>query len=226
VDSLAPLLTEPLKHRCTIIPSRMRLQDRRICRWIGFGLGKGVTHPERDLSVFTSPPHIRSAAHGEMIQGFRGIRVDPSPFCYEALHRDGFGGFVRWASFADPVGGPGFLGIDWSYRLRPTGGVAHTMLRAWQTCRALADHGFPRNAEVVLLNWRMIEIIVLQEWRRAYGLITLQDWLEKGRAYFAQRSRFCPRCGSASMNNPHMRYCGSCGCKVALVRKLARTKEL
>ncbi|MDO8583602.1 MAG: hypothetical protein Q7R83_00285, partial [bacterium] len=51
IESLGGVIREPLEHRCLMETGYMEPQDIPFCRWIGYGLGKGVTHPERNISV-------------------------------------------------------------------------------------------------------------------------------------------------------------------------------
>jgi hypothetical protein len=217
--SLMPALRERSAKEFLMGDYVMRREERETCRWLGFPIVKGVTHPERNISAFAHLHNLASALHAELAAGFPDVHVDPTPLCYAPEHHFGFGGFVRWAYFVNPEGGAGFMGIDWSYHLRPTGGVAHSMRRVSQTVRALARHGLPLDEEIVLLNGRMCESPYLEDWRQAVALVTVRDWLKRGPVLFRKGSTRCPRCGQPTMRDRQAKFCSFCGCQPQLVCK-------
>ncbi len=190
-------------------PGRMRVVDRKACRWLDYGIIKGVTQPEWDISVCAQPEQMIRGLHGELVQGFAQVPVDSVRRCYRADHRFGFGGFVRWVYFVRQEQ-HGFVGIDWSYVLRPTAGVAHSMRRVWQTVQVLARHGVPLLTEVVLLNARMCEPRNLEAWRMSEQLITVHDWTLRGKKMFNLHSEWCPRCGHRTHDKEAV-FCRMCG---------------
>lgn len=209
--SLTPYLTNSLKTDATMDATRMSPTDVARCRWIGFGIGKGVTHPHRDISIFAIPTELTRGLHGELIQGFPD--VDPVPLCYDGLnHVHGFGGFIRWVHFANPKGGPGIFGIDWSIVERPTAGIATSWRSVAQLVVIVTRHGIPRDTEVVLLNWRMCEEPEIEHLRQSLGLGTIDDWMSRGHGLFGPASDHCPRCGIRTLQN-FPRYCFRCGCE-------------
>ncbi|MDP3985362.1 MAG: hypothetical protein Q8P82_01240 [bacterium] len=217
VPSLRPYLRASLEKGQRMDLSVMRPEDREHCAWIGFGIGKGVTDPQRNVSVFAVPENLESGLHGELIQEFPG--VDPVPLCYERFaHKNGFGRFVRWVYFADPAGGPGYIGVDWSLVERATAGVAVSMKSAGNVFAALAAHGLPKDTKTALLNWRMCEHPSWREIRVSLGLETVADWELRAPALFGPKSRYCPRCGAKTLAEP-AEFCSQCGCKPALFWK-------
>ena len=125
VTSLGPYLGRSLGLGMMMDTAVMCPEDIAGCRWIGFGIEKGVTSVAEDTTVFAIPKEMKHGLHAELVEGFPNL--DPFPLCYDmAKHLRGFGAFIRWAYFADPMGGPGVLGVDWSLSARPTGGVATT----------------------------------------------------------------------------------------------------
>jgi hypothetical protein len=216
VSSLTPYLRESLLHNCLVEPSLMTEDDRHACRWLGYGLGKGVSNPKSQVSVYGIPETMTRGLHGELIQNFPG--VDPLPHCYEDNHALGFDGFVRWVYFAHPERDEGILGIDWSLAARKTAGVANSMLKVCALAQICKAHGVPKESELVLLNWRMLEPKYAQKLRHTIGLQSLEDWATHGREVFKQGSVCCPRCGQATLKG-NRRFCYRCGCKPELITK-------
>lgn len=213
VPSLAPYLHRSLALGMTMDAHVMRAEDAATCRWIGYGIGKGVTHPQTETTVFGVPRELRSGLHAELVAGFSD--VDPFPLCYDdRAHVFGFGGFVRWVYFADPSGGPGVFGLDWSIAARPTSGVAHAMIAVAAIARIAAEHGIPPDAELALLNWRMCEELVITALRERMALRTVADWNTRAPAYFRRGSGYCPRCGLRTLAHRE-RFCSRCGCDPA-----------
>ena len=198
-----------LKSVVCIRPEIMRKEDVENCRWIGYGIIKGVTSPKNNLTIYGIPEEPCSGLHGELISGQPD--VDPTPLCYEENHDKGFGDFVRWVIFADPKERQHFFGIDFSLTLRPTSGVATSFRKVWEIVGTLIDQGISPWIEVVLLNCRMIEPEYLTQVRKDAGLITAFDWVVKGERYFSQRSNFCPKCGQKTFEKNSHKYCCLCG---------------
>jgi len=226
IRSLGLLEKEPFREDCTMDADRMDAKTRKRCRWLGFGIWKGVTHPERDISVFAAPDRLKSGLHGELIQGFRGIPVDQTPTCYEAGQKHGFNGFVRWSFFNHPEAERAIIGIDSSYYVAWNGGVAHTMCRLTEVACALARHELSHQCEVVLLDWRMTEHPRLETLRHELDLVTLGDWITKGPQLFMSPGPHCPRCGFRTFEEISRRFCSLCGCdpRVVLAHH-SKTKE-
>ncbi len=217
ISSLAPYLSASLTSGHRMEAERMREDERKDCRWIGFGIGKGVTHPRAGITVFAVPRDLVSGLHGELIQGFDGIETDPTPGCYEPDADPGFGGFVRWVLFADPDGRRDVLGVDFSLALTDRGGVATAMLTVAEVAAVVMAQGMKPKTEVALLNCRMCEPAELAEWRRENGLATLDDWAAK-RDVFLRSDCFCPRCGLPLPEGDSADFCGRCGCRPTLIR--------
>ncbi len=185
ITVLSPYLSMPYELN-QLMQRREKTELDTTCRWIGFGIGKGVTHPMMDISVFgikriigpNDDDKIMKGLHGKMMQGFKDIPVDPVHRCYKDDHELGFGGFIRWVSFFHPEKN-GFLGIDYDRTERPTSGVACSMQEVYEVVRILARHGFPKDYEVVMLNGRMHEDPESTAWRKEHELVTLRDWIEK-----------------------------------------------
>ncbi len=217
VPSLAPYLEASLQASQCMDQRKMHPASVQGCRWVGYGIGKGVTHPRRNITVFAIPQELTSGLHGDLVQGFDEVPVDPTPFCYESSATIGFGGFVRWVLFADPKRTQNILGIDFSLVVNEHAGVATTVLRILQTVETIACHGIASHTEIALLNTRMREPHSLFAWRKRCRLLTLQDWLDKGPILFQKPGIHCPRCGLRTLNDPTAVYCSRCGCKPTLI---------
>lgn len=179
ITTLRPYITEPFEG-CAVMKGR-RSDGTLVqsCRWIGFRIGKGVTHPLKDITVFDrTREESKKGLHGTLIQGFEDIPVDPESRCYTEDRDLGFGGFIRWSSFSHPFE-TGFLGIDCDSAKSPTSGVARSVQEVYEVVRVLARHGFPKDYEVVMLNDHMCEDPASTAWRKEHGLVTLRDWIEK-----------------------------------------------
>lgn len=216
VSSLAPFLRESLLQGCVMDPTVMAEEDRKHCRWLEFGIGKGVTGVRSRVSVYGVPGRMKRGLHGELMQGFPN--VDPVPRCYDEDHALGFSDFVRWVYFADPADVRGVLGVDWSLSARPTAGIAHTMLRVCAVAEICLVHGIPADDELVLLNCRMVEDSFAFDVRRMLGLRSVRDWAERGFDVFGEGSPHCPRCGLATLAIDSA-FCFRCGCKPQLIKK-------
>lgn len=216
VPSLLPFLRESLALGAVMDPSQMRAEDAANCAWVGWGIGKGVTSVERDVSVFGIPHELKSGLHAELVQGFPG--VDPFPLCYDAQgHVHGFGGFVRWVYFADPIGpdnGCGVFGIDWSPKQPRAIGVAPTLHTIVSIAARACAHGVPIGSELVLLDWKMLEHPVLRQWRHARELVTLADWAFKAQGLLAPAGRICATCLNETIFAAEDHYCFMCGQEV------------
>lgn len=191
----------------------MRREEAEVCRWIGFGIGKGVTSPSRKISVFGVPDEPRSGLHGKLIQGFSG--VDSCPLCYEDSSEKGFADFVRWVFFADPTLKRDFLGIDFSLGMSDHSGVATSFQAIWGVVRVLVCHGLSEDVEVVTLNSRMCESESLREVRRLAGLLKVSDWMVKGNSLFGVKSKFCPKCGQMTLDRTPSEFCFQCGSRIS-----------
>lgn len=215
VYSLRTLLLECAAGTVRMNPDEMKKEDARTCRWIGFGISKGLTSPAKNITVFSTLRRNQRGLHHELVKGFPGI--DPFPLCYEEDHKFGFGDFVRWVYFSDPKGKNNFLGIDFSLACRPTSGVANSVTRAWEVLKTIALHGMPLDVEVVLLNHRMCETAGVTRMRQKAGLVTLGDWILSAESILAKGSKFCPRCGQKTLDRDGIdrqpKFCYRCGCE-------------
>lgn len=186
----------------------MRPDEAASCRWVGFGLGKGVTSLNRDTSVFGVPGKMGSGWHAELVKDFQ--EVDPAPLCYEPHHTKGFADFARWVYFANPAKTGDFVGVDFGLKERPTAGVAETMYRVAQIAKAGLRHGLPGETELVLLHPRMIELPELTQLRQSLGLIRVADWAINGERLFAPLTGTrCPACG-LNTRGAEYRFCYRC----------------
>lgn len=186
----------------------MRQDEIAACHWVGFGLGKGVTSPSRDISVFGVPGKMGSGWHAELVKGFD--EVDPSPLCYEPAHQKGFADYARWVYFANPAGRGDVLGVDFGLKERPTAGVAETMYRVAQVAQTSISHGMPGATELTLLHPRMIELPELTQLRHSLGLNTVSDWATTGLNLFhPYNGSRCPGCG-LNTRRADFRYCYRC----------------
>ena len=186
----------------------MRPHEAATCRWVGFGLGKGVTSLSRDISVFGVPGKMGSGWHAELVKEFP--EVDPAPLCYEPKHTKGFADFARWVYFANPAGTGDIIGVDFGLKERATAGVAETMYRVAQLAKAGLRHGLPAATELVLLHPRMIELPELTQLRQSLGLIRVVDWATNGEQLFAPLAGSrCPACG-LNTRGPEYRFCYRC----------------
>lgn len=216
-DSLTPFLTASLETTHRMDREQMRPEDRKDCRWIGYGISKGVTHPREGVSVFGIPEKLASGLHGKLIQGFEHIPVDSTPACYEPTAPHGFNGFIRWVFFTDPYRVHDVLGIDFSLMLSPTSGVAIDMLTVAKTVAVLATQGISPQVEVALLNAKMCEPEGYRKWRKLEQLVTVHDWSERGQTLFRPDGTHCPRCGAETLSDRATVYCTHCGCKPSLI---------
>ncbi len=216
-DSLAPFLTASLETTHRMDREQMGVDDQKHCRWIGYGISKGVTHPDERLTVFGVPEKLASGLHGKLIQGFEHIPVDSTPLCYEPTSPRGFNGFIRWVFLTDPHRVHDVLGIDYSLMLSPKSGVAIDMPTVAKIVDVLVRQGIAPGVEVALLNAKMCEPEALRAWRRFKKLVTVRDWSERGQTLFHPPGPFCPRCGMATLLKPTDTYCSHCGCKPSLI---------
>ena len=212
VPSLTPFLMEPWRLGLLMDAEQMRPDEVANCRWLGFGIGKGVTHAEQDVSIFAAPTTLACGLHGALIQDFDGIPVDPSPACYEPDAPFGFNAFVRWVFFARPDHVP-FFGIDFGLGLTDRSGVANSMWRVFKTVEIAARHGIPTETELVLLNPHMCEDTYMTLCRQDLELITVRDWLDHGPRRFARNTVFCARCGQKTFTDADRNFCVRCGFK-------------
>lgn len=208
VASLAPYLRRSLALGQTMDASRMTPEDADACRWIGFGIGKGVTHPGRDISAYGIPRRLRSALHGELVQPFGG--ADTTPACYDRASARGFGGFLRWVWFAGPRGNDDALGVDWSLAEAPHIGVATRATIVCTLARTLVRHGVPERAELALIGPAMCESPDDAAWRHADGLVAVRDW-SAALDRFGRGTGWCETCGRGSFLARDYPFCSHCG---------------
>lgn len=220
VKSLKPSLRIPFEKNFLMDAALMDVEDARTCPWIGYGMGKGVTHLYDDISVFAIPNEMKRGLHAEIVQGYA---VDPIDLCYLDTHKLGFGGFVRWMYFSDPMNletRTGVFGLDWSLVHKLSAGIATSMLIASVIITRAHAHGIPANARVALMNPSMCEPEFITNWKQSIGLLTVSDWVEKSSALFAQNGMHCPKCGQKTFEAPR-RFCSKCG-----ANKLETLKEV
>lgn len=223
VASLAPTIVECRKGSFRVDPELMRPEDRARCPYIGFAIGKGVTDPRTATTVFAVMPKLIRGLHAELVSDFPNI--DPMPLCYDTTnHVHGFGGFVRWAYFADPRGVDDVLGIDWSLIARPTAGIATSFLAAMRVVQTLAQQGIAPWARVRLLNWRMMEDVPVTNVREKLQLETVDDWCRLAPMLFSPGSGVCPRCGLGTLAR-QPEFCGQCGCNPRLIYASTKNSE-
>lgn len=209
VPTLLPYLSQSLDIGFVMDPDLMEEEDAVNCRWLGFGIGKGVTNPTENISSFAIPNKLYHGLHADLLKDFPG--VDPHPLCYEEYtHIKGFGGFTRWVYFADPENRAPVFGIDWSILARPTSGVANSMVKMREVVRAAANHGIPQNAEVAFLNWHMCEPPCMTKVKKELEIWKVMDWLQNADTLFSFESPFCPRCGLKTITKK-TNYCVRCG---------------
>lgn len=209
VDSLEPFLTNSLREGIFMDLNVMKEKDAKTCRWLGFGIGKGITDPDKNISVFGVPNRIHRGLHYELVKGFPDI--DPFPLCYDEVnHVKGFGSFVRWVYFVDPEREHDFLGIDFSIVCRPTSGVANSVAKVSEVVKVVFQHGISPRSEVVLLNHKMCEHPGITEMRRQAGLIMVNDWINMADKLFLSKSPFCSKCGLKTLDN-NEKFCYRCG---------------
>lgn len=189
-------------------PELMRPEEVASCRWLGYTLVKGVTHPHRAITAQTSGGDDLSGAHGRLVQQFGG--VDTTPECYNPDSILGFGGFARWVRFISPDARPNVFGLDWSLTERPHIGVATSALEVALVASRVRDYGIPAGDELVLLTPRMTELPVMAQWRRSEGLVCVGDWADAPKRFYP-RTGFCPKCGQWTFIRQSWRYCYQCG---------------
>lgn len=210
VKSLKPYLRIPFEKQFLMDATLMDSEDAHTCPWIGYGMGKGVTHLYDDISVFAIPNEMKRGLHAEIIQGYN---VDPVERCYLDDHKLGFGGFVRWMYFSDPKDlhtDQGVFGLDWSLVHKLSSGIATSMLIVQTIIARAHAHGIPANTYVALMNPSMCEPSFMTKWKQNIGLLTVQDWVEKAPKLFAQNGTHCPKCGLDTFQCPR-KFCYRCG---------------
>ena len=224
VTSLIPWLMKPMELGLLMDQAMMDPLDAVRCRWLGHGIGKGVTHLTKNISVFAAPSSLTCGLHGALVQGFEDIPVDPVPFCYEETALIGFNGFIRWVYFARPER-PSYFGVDFCLDFEEKRGVANSMRSMSRIVRKVAIHGIPLDTEVVFLTPTMCEEPDLTRWKREAGLLTVRDWITLGRKRFEKNSIHCSRCGQATFTNTEMRFCYRCGVARPNSSNLTQTGE-
>ncbi|HBK34410.1 MAG: hypothetical protein UU08_C0025G0010 [Candidatus Uhrbacteria bacterium GW2011_GWE2_40_58] len=210
-NSLHPHLSRSLEAHHLMDASRMREEDLAHCRWVEWGMSKGVTHPFLGISILGQREDLPRGLHAELVADFPG--VDPYPLCYdENNHIYGFGGFVRWIHFTNPKNphNPGILGIDWSLACRPTSGVATTMRCVADVVKMIIQHGLDPQTEIALLNWRMCEDDFLTMWKQEIELIYAWQWDQSTHGLLAPQGNHCPRCGLKTFVQKN-NFCFRCG---------------
>jgi hypothetical protein len=210
VPSIRGYLRESLLDRESFMDATvMKPEEVAICKWVGFGIGKGVTSTSQDLTIFGIPGRLGSGWHAELVKGLPG--VDPSPLCYMPEHKLGFGDFVRWVYFADPHNQGDYFGVDFGLTERSTAGVGESVIRVASVARHALAHGVPGNTHLVLLGPRMIEEEVVTSFRQRLSLHTVNDWADRGASYFSNESGpYCWKCG-LDTRKPQFRFCYRCG---------------
>lgn len=216
VPSMKPYFISPPFGGNVISAEFMRVQDAVTCRWLGYGYQKGITNPEKNISVVAVGETMCKGLHASLAQDLEDI--DPLPLCYEDNHKKGFGSFVRWVYFADPLGKKNYFGVDWSLIARPTSGIANSMLSVAKVVLAAYRHGLPEGIEVVLLNGLMQEELVICELRNQLQLVKVKDWVTNAMGLFGPASNYCPRCGLKSLTFA-TKFCSACGCSPQLIWK-------
>ncbi len=214
VDSLKPYLQWKVTRGPRMQTGLMRRDEAKTCEWLGHGFRKGVTHPEKNITVFLASDTAEPGVHAKLIADFSG--VDPHPRCYWPVrHKLGFGGFIRWVYFSDPRGKRDFTGADWSLVARSTAGILTSFLSVEKFARALVQSGIDEKIELVLLNCRMRENSIIRGTRAKLGLQTLSDWFDRAPKLFRRGSGICPRCGQNILLREI--FCHSCGCRPRLI---------
>jgi hypothetical protein len=159
--------------------SQMGSYDQQSCRWIGYGLAKGVSNidPSTAISVFSTYEESVSTLHGLMIQGLGDI--DEYPFCYypDKETDKGFGKFIRWAYFASIDEQPDVFAVDYSFNCDERIGKAASIESVKAVASVAVQHGIPLDAELVLANERMCENFEHSQFRAENQLIAVRDWL-------------------------------------------------
>ncbi len=214
VSSLVPFLGHALLTQSIMKENSHGLKPGFHCHWYEWGIGKGVTHWQDAITIFATPNKLKSGLHADLIQDFQN--VDPYPLCYDQENLvHGFGGFIRWVYFSDPNDTQlqhGVFGIDWAPSQSIKLGVAPTMLMVNRITHFVRSHGIPPHAELVLLNWQMLEPVFIRTWREQTDLFTLNDWCERGSKLFGPSGVHCPVCGLRTFVQ-HNTYCFRCGSK-------------
>ncbi len=181
VPCLTPYLRTSLDLGNLMDAEQMSDEDRKNCHWIGFGFAKGVTDIKSPdaITVLSLYPETVSTLHGLMIQGFSG--VDEYPWCYHPDKADdkGFGGFVRWAYFADPREKQDVLAVDFEPGAKTTNGKAVCIEAVAAVARICLSQGIRPDAELILANPRMCEDQEHQQLRESERLLTVKDWAER-----------------------------------------------
>lgn len=218
VSSLAPYLRIPLQNGSLIDPNRLDPAVRQGYPWIGWGIGKGVTHLRKDISVFAVPKEQQSGLHSHLVQGLEN--VDPPELCYKPNHIHGFGGFIRWIYLSCPTdASQDVIGVDWGIGPRPTSGITTSVLSVAVLCRNILHHGISPTTRVALLDPNLSEITFNREMIETHQLFTIQDWARSESTAFCVESKFCPRCGLRTFKNRQHRFCYRCGANPQTVRK-------
>lgn len=209
VDSLAPFVRTPLQTKSLIDPNLLMPAVRQGYPWIGWGIGKGVTHLREDISVFAIPKEQRSGLHSHLVQGLD--HVDPPELCYKPEHIHGFGGFIRWIYLSCPIdASQDVVGIDWGIGLRPTSGITTSVLSVAVLCHNMMRHGVLEKTRVALLDPNLCEITFNHEMIQSLGLFTIGDWARSASTHFRIGSDYCPRCGLRTFETQANRFCYRC----------------
>jgi len=216
--SLAPYLRIPLEHGSLIDPNLLVSSVRQGYPWVGWGIGKGVTHLRNDISIFAVPKEQKSGLHSHLIQGFPN--VDPPELCYKPNHIHGFDGFIRWIYLSHPHDAKqDVLGIDWGIGPRATSGITTSVLSIAILCQNVIRHGMSPKTRVALLDPNLSEITFNRSMIESHCLFTVQDWAQSASCVFHVRSLYCPRCGLKTFSSASYRFCYRCGADPNLVHK-------
>lgn len=88
VSSLQPYLRESFEKKLLVDEALLEPNPTSPCSWIGYGMGKGVTHIDKPISLLLIPEKLKRGLHGKLVQGFP--EVDDEEHCYNANPQKGF----------------------------------------------------------------------------------------------------------------------------------------
>lgn len=161
-------------------------EEAKRCPYYGARIVKGVTDYASGTTIVGVPRGTSEKLHGRMVQGLP--RIDRHHRMYRDDHTFGFDTFIRWTAFAMPDGDL-FLGVDYTPAARTTAGVATSAACVSDVAYWLVHLGFPENAELCLLNRKMLERTGDTAWRRRKRLISVGDWRAYQRFREPRRTR-------------------------------------
>lgn len=182
------------------------------CDWDQYALAKGVSHLEQGLSCFAFSPDMVHGLHHRLADDFPGISLDRFPLCYDDRQMvSGFGGFIRWVYFVNPVGQDDVIGLDFNLAPPPPSGVVRSVYQAMESFRLLAWHGLALATRAVLLNHHLCWSNGIRQMQEQNSLLTVGDWLSRGPLLFGPAGIQCPRCGQSTRSDYRSSYCRQCG---------------